>query len=155
MKQLYYKVGLLLGIFKHSDFVKASQVITRAIKIYKNRYDEWASNKGSFHVPGLCKSLLIAFNYYDIDVPYKEGYGYGEGIHRILKKFNPGFLKAKYTHTNLMDHPNYNGSPCWNLYWWDDDDYYQRLNALSKLQRYYMAHDILIKIKKSNSTTTV
>lgn len=153
MKQLYYKVGLLLGIFKHSDFVKASQVITRAIEIYNHRYDEWSNDRYSHRVPGLCKTLRMAFNYYGINIPDKKSYGYGEGIHKILSKFNPGFLGAKYTHTNLMDHPNYHGSPCWNQYWWDDDAYYQRLNALNKLQRYYITHDILIK--KSNFTTTI
>ena len=149
MKQLYYRVGILLGIFKHSDFVKASQVVIRAIEIYKQHYDERVSEFSK--VSGLCRILRMAFNYYGINIPYTDGYG--EGVHQILKKFNPGFLKAKYTHTNLMDHPNYYGSPCWNRYWWDDDDYYPRLNALYKLLRYYMTNDILIK--KSNFTTTV
>lgn len=151
MKQLYYKVGILLGIFKHSDFVKASRVVTLAIKIYNDLYDEWRyHHRGA---SGLCKALRMAFTYYDICIPYKEAYGYGEGIYKILSKFNPGFLKAEYTHTNLMEHPGYHGSPCWNRYWWNEDDYYSRLNALSKLQRYYMTHDILVK--KSNLTTTV
>lgn len=148
MKQLYYKVGILLGIFKHSDFVKASQVVTEAIKIYKQRYDELFNGRYHHRVPGLCKTLCMAFNYYGMDKVH-----YGEDVHKILHKFNPGFLKAKYTHTNLMTHPGYYGSPCWGKYWWDDGDYYPRLNALNKLQRYYMTHDILIK--KSNFTTTV
>ena len=152
MKQLYYKVGLLIGIFKHSDFVKASQLVTRAIEIYNQLHEERSKDRYHHKVPGLCRTLRMAFIYYNIDIPYKETYGYGEGIHKVLSKFNPGFLEAKYTHTNLMDHPNYRGSLCWNLYWWDDD-YYQRLNALNKLQRYYMIHDLLIK--KSNFTTAV
>lgn len=136
MKQLYYKVGILLGIFKSEDFVKASQVIAKAIEIFKK-------------VPmGLCRSLTKAFIYYDI-----FGIINGEDVHKILHKFNPGFLEAKYTHTNLMENPFYIGSPCWGKYWWDAWDYHPRLNALNKLYKYYLAHDILIK--KSDHTPTV
>lgn len=155
MKQLYYKVGLLLGIFKSEEFVKASQVINKALNIYKDLYNK--STKiieiGKYRMTiGLCRAMRDAFNSYGMDHVLD-----GRHIHKILRKFNPGFLNAKYTHTNLMKHPFYYGSPCWGKYWWEDDDYYSRLNALNKLQRYYMANDILIKksnyqskIKKSN-----
>lgn len=154
MKQLYYKVGLILGIFKSVDFVKASWVVAKAIEFFNEDYYRGIVNVNedspvyAYASMGLCRSLVRAFRYHGMNRVL-----YGEDVHKILYKFNPGFLKAKYTHTNLMDHPGYHGSPCWNKYWWDDDDYYPRLNALYKLQRYYMANDILIK--KSNFTTTV
>lgn len=135
MKQLYYKVGLILGIFKSEDFVKASQVVAKAIEFFNGDHD-----KGAHEALGLCRSLVRAFRYHGM---YRVLYG--KCVHRILHKFNPGFLEAKYTHTNLMEYPFYINSPCWERYWWDSGDYYPRLNALNKLYRYYLSHDILIK----------
>lgn len=144
MKQLYYKVGLILGIFKSEDFVKASQVVAKAIEFFNEDHDKDTYEAPG--APGLCRSLVRAFRYYGMGRVL-----YGEDVHKVLYKFNPGFLEAKYTYTNLMENPFYIDSPCWGHYWWDDGDYYPRLNALNKLYRYYLAHDILIK-KSDHST---
>lgn len=151
MKQLYYKVGLILGIFKSKDFVKASWVVAKAIEFFNDdSYRGIVSNDDSpvyaYASLGLCRSLVRAFRYHGMNRVF-----YGEDVHKILYKFNPGFLKAKYTHTNLMENPFYIDSPCWGQYWWDEGEYYLRLNALNKLYRYYLAHDILIK-KSDHST---
>ena len=141
MKQLYYRVGLILGIFKSRDFVKASWVVAKAIEFFNEDHD-----RGAYKALGLCKSLVRAFRYHGMNRVFD-----GEDVHKILYKFNPGFLEAKYTYTNLIENPFYIDSPCWEHYWWDDGDYYPRLNAMNKLYRYYLAHDILIK--KSNHST--
>lgn len=150
MKQLYYKVGLILGIFKSEDFVKASQVVAKAIEFFNKDNDRVIelfnedSDSGTYEThSGLCRSLVRSFRYHGM-----KRVLYGEDVHKILHKFNPGFLEAKYTYTNLMKNPLYTDSQCWGHYWWDDGDYYLRLNALNKLYRYYLAHDILIKKSK-------
>lgn len=147
MKQLYYRVGLILGIFKSGEFVKASWVVAKAIEFFNDDsyrviecFNEDPDSDTYETHSGLCRPLVRAFRYHGMNRVL-----YGEDVHKILYKFNPGFLKAKYTHTNLMTHPFYIDSPCWEKYWWDDGEYYLRLNALNKLYRYYLAHDILIK----------
>lgn len=62
MKQIYYKVGLMLGIFKPEDFVKASQIINEAIDKFNTICTLWDQNpqvRGDS--PGLCEVMGKAF----------------------------------------------------------------------------------------------